>query len=245
MALVKLLEKREISESLFELSFEKPAGFSFKSGQFARLGMTIDSEKIFRAYSIASHPSEDKITFIIRKVEDGRLSPRLCALVEGDEVELDDKAEGNLLPSRIPGGKTLWLMCTGSGVSPFISMLKDPDLWKSWSDVVLVNGCRYVLDGVPATEAVNMDLPGALTVVVAATREEPIEDCHISGRITDLFSSGMLEEHVGKKIDPEDSRVLLCGNPAFIDEMRALLKARGFVSPRFGKPGNLLAETFW
>lgn len=245
MALVKLIGKREISESLFELSFEKPAGYSFQCGQFARLGMTIESEKVFRAYSIASHPSEDKITFIIRKVEEGRLSPRLCSLGLGDVVELDDDAQGNLLPSRIPGGKTLWLMCTGSGVSPFLSMLKDPEVWKSWSDIVLVNGCRCVVDSVPATEAVNMDLPGALTVVVAATREEPIEDNHISGRITDLFSSGMLEEHVGKKISPEESRVLLCGNPAFIDDMRALLKARGFASPRFGKPGNLLAETFW
>lgn len=245
MAVVKLLSKRAVSESLFELSFEKPAQYSFKCGQFARLGLTVEAEKVFRAYSIASHPSEDKITFIIRRVEDGLLSPRLCSLNEGDCAELDENAEGNLLPSRIPGGKTLWLMCTGSGVSPYLSMLKDPEIWKSWSDIVLVNGCRYIQDGVPATEAVNMDLPGALTVVVAATREEPIEDCHISGRITDLLASGMLEDHVGKKLDPEDSRVMLCGNPAFIDEMRAILKTRGFTSPRFGKPGNLLAETFW
>ena len=177
----------------------------------------------------------------------GALSPRICALNPGDEVLLDGDAEGALTPSRIPGGDTLWLLATGSGLSPFASIVRSSAVWDAWKDIVLVESVRKIEEAALARELV-LSLPADRRpkLIVTTTREEdPARQGDLTGRIPELLKSGALEKAAGREITPEKSRLMLCGNPDFIADARATLKARGIVSPRFGKPGQLVVENFW
>ena len=246
MQTIILREKRVVAPKLTELTFERPSDWPFEAGQFARLGLAVDGHPVMRAYSLASAPNEDVLRFLVTEVPEGSLSPRLHELEPGAEVLLEGNAEGNLRPARVAGGKTLWLLATGSGLAPFLSIVHDPATWQTWEDVVIVESVRTLEEAAPARELMEETFPGELTVVVATTREEEEERRgDLSGRITQLLTSGELEEHVGKRITPEDARVILCGNPEFIEAARAILKERGLTSPRFGKPGQLLVESFW
>ena len=119
MQTVKLTSRREVAPAVYELLFTRPEGWTFEAGQFARIGLAADGdEPVFRAYSIAGSPKAEGLRFLVKSVEGGALSPRLCALNPGDEVLLDGEAQGNLLPARIPGGDTVWMLATGSGLAP-------------------------------------------------------------------------------------------------------------------------------
>ena len=242
MQTITLLENRSAAPGQHLLTFTRPEGWPFRAGQFARLGLSESgSEPIFRAYSIAGAPDEPVLRFLVKHVEGGALSPRLTSLRKGSEVLLDGDAQGNLLPERIPGGSDLWLFATGSGLAPFLSLLSDRSARSAWSRTVLVIGARTLaetegLKALAQERAAEGDL-----ILTAASRE----DGPLTGRLPALFESGALEAAAGLAISPEASRVLLCGNPDFIKAMRALFKARGMVSPRFGKPGQLLVESLW
>lgn len=160
---------------------------------------------------------------------------------------LDGPAEGSLTPDRIPGGSTLWLLATGSGLSPFASMLRSEAFWAAWKDVVLVLSVRQIEEAVLARELVAaLPLERRPKLIVTTTREtDPARFGDLTGRIPTLIASGALEAAAERQITPEESRVLLCGNPDFIAAARAELKLRGLVSPRFGKPGQLVVENFW
>ena len=130
MQTIKLLSRRKAAPTLFVLEFERPADYSFRAGQFARLGMELEpgAAPVIRGYSIASAPEAPTLEFFITAVKDGKLSPKITALEPGQSVLLDGPAEGSLTPDRIPGGSTLWLLATGSGLSPFASMLRSGSL---------------------------------------------------------------------------------------------------------------------
>ncbi len=249
MQTIKLLEKRAAAPRLFVLRFEKPEGFTFKAGQFARLGLALEgeAEPVMRAYSIASASSAETLDFFVTAVPEGKLSPRLTALEPGKTVLLDGEAQGNLLPERIPGGDTLWLFATGSGLSPFASILRDPAARGAWPEIVLVESVRKAEEAVLARElGGELKDEAKLRVFVSTTREtDPSRQGDFCERIPALLASGELERVVGRPLDPTHARVLLCGNPGFVDAMRAELKTRGIVSPRFGRPGQLVVETFW
>lgn len=252
MQTIKLLSRRQAASKLFALTFERPAGYEFKAGQFARLGLAPENgadgaAPLIRAYSIASAPESETLEFFITSVEGGALSPRICALEPGEEALLDGAAEGALTPSRIPGGETLWLMATGSGLSPFASIVRSACVWESWSDIVLVESVRRGEEAALAREVVaNLPEGRRAQLIVTTTREDdPARAGDLTGRIPQLLASGELERFAGREITAEKSRILLCGNPAFIADTRAGLKARGIVSPRFGKPGQLVVENFW
>lgn len=249
MQSIKLLRSRRVSPTLYALEFERPEGYAFRAGQFARLGLPSadGAEPVIRAYSIASAPEAATLEFFITAVDGGSLSPRLAALEPGAEVLLDGAAEGALTPDRIPGGRTLWLLATGSGLSPFASILRGEDARRSWSDIVLVQSVRRAEDARLAREVVE-SLPADRRpqLVVTVTREPVAPGSGmLAGRIPALIESGELERATGRTISAEESRALLCGNPDFIASTRAVLKTRGMVSPRFGKPGQLVVENFW
>lgn len=251
MQKIKLLARRQASTKLFTLTFERPEGFTFKAGQFARLGLPSTdpavAEPIIRAYSIASAPEADHLEFFITAVEGGALSPRLAALQPGAEVFLDGEAQGALTPERVPGGETLWLMATGSGLSPFASMIRSEAVWQQWQDIVLVESVRTFDEAVLARELVAaMPEDRRPQLLIATTREsDPARQGDLAGRIPALITSNELERVSGRTISAEKSRLLLCGNPGFIADTRAALKERGIVSPRFGRPGQLVVENFW
>ena len=242
MQTVTLTSRREVAPAIFELVFTRPEGWTFEAGQFARIGLPLEGEEpVFRAYSIAGSPEVPGLRFLVKIVEGGMLSPRLCALNPGDEVLLDGCAQGNLLPARIPGGDTLWMLATGSGLAPFMAMTGDDKTLAAWEKLVLVIGARTrsEVDGLAAYAASETKVP--LTILTAASREEGA----LARRIPALIESGALEAKAGRAFTPESARLLLCGNPDFIRDTRALMKARGIVSPRLGKPGQLLVESLW
>ena len=242
MQRLTLLANRPIAEGLFELAFEKPADWSFKAGQFARLGLETDGgDPVFRAYSIASAPEADELRFLVKCVTDGALSPRLTSMKPGEAAILEGPADGNLLPSRVPGGDTLWLMATGSGLAPFLAMTESESAVADWQEVVIVIGARTrnEADGLKALAERRARRP--VTVLTATTRE----DSALTGRLPDLLSAGELEKAAQRPIDADSARVLMCGNPGFTKSLRALLKTRDMVSPRFGKPGQVLVEALW
>ena len=245
MQTITLLETREAAPGQHLLTFTRPDGWAFRAGQFARIGLASTdpaaSDPVFRAYSIASAPTETLLRFLVKRVEGGQLSPRLTALTPGAEVLLDGDAQGNLLPERIPGGTDLWLLATGSGLAPFLSLLADRAARAAWPRTTLVIGARTraETDGLAAL-AREVAAEGD-RILTAASRE----DGELTGRLPALLESGDLEKAAGLTIAPDNTRVLLCGNPDFIKAMRALFKSRGLVSPRFGKPGQLLVESLW
>ena len=245
----KLIDKTELAPRLFLLRFQKPEGYAHKPGQFARLGLEADGgEPIMRAYSIASAPNDPELEFLITCVPGGALSPRLVQLEPGSEILIDDAAEGSLLPSRIPGGRTLWLMATGSGLSPLLAMIRAGEIFEHWERVVLVLGTRTLADASAALQAARAarDAGRNLRLSLCISREkEGLPAEALAMRITEALTSGELERLAGEPFSPESSRVLLCGNPAFVAEARARFKAIGIISPRFGRPGQLVAENFW
>lgn len=243
MQSLTLLSKRTVASGLVELSFTKPDNWPFQAGQFARLGLVLSEgeEPVFRAYSIASAPEADSLRFLIKCVTDGALSPRLTALEEGEKVLLDGPADGNLLPARIPGGSSVWLFATGSGLAPFLAMLESETALAEWSEAVAVIGCRTQAEAEGLKNLLLLRSKKTVKIIAATTRE----DTSLTGRLPELLESGDLEEAAGQTINAQDTRVLLCGNPGFTKDLRALLKARGMVSPRFGKPGQVLVEALW
>ena len=193
MQKIKLISRRLAAPTLHVLQFERPDGFTFKPGQFARLGLPAQSEgadPVIRGYSIASAPENPVLEFFITEVEGGALSPRICALEPGDEVLLDGDAEGALTPSRIPGGDTLWLLATGSGLSPFASIIRSSAVWDAWKDIVLVESVRKIEEAALARELV-LSLPADRRpkLIVTTTREEdPARQGDLTGRIP-IFSN--------------------------------------------------------
>ena len=236
-----ITDRREAAPGHFLLTLERPEGWSFRAGQFARLGLEIGGEPVFRAYSIASAPSDaGTLAFLIKAQPGGALSPRLTALPPGSRVLIDGPAQGSFSPGRIPGGRAIWLFATGPGLAPFLSLLREREALGSWPEIRCVVGAslRSQSDALAALAAeAGAGLPG-FSVISAASREPG----PLSGRLTSLLESGELERAAGRTAAREDDRVMLCGSEGFVAGMRAIFKARGIVSPRLGRPGQLLAE---
>lgn len=241
MQKITLISRREVAPALFELCFTRPEDWVYEAGQFARIGMTLSEGDVFRAYSIASAPQSANLTFLIKSVTDGALSPKLCALTPGDTVMLDGDAQGNLLPARIAGDKDVWMMATGSGLAPFLAMLADPKALASFDRRLLVIGARTRAETDQLAAYAKEKAVVDVEIFTASSREEG----SLTGRLPTLIESGDLEAAAKTTFSPEQSRILLCGNPDFIRATRAIFKAKGIVSPRLGKPGQLLVESLW
>ncbi len=238
-----VLARRELTESLVELTLSRPKTWHFEAGQFARLGVDVAGfdEPQFRAYSVASAPTDDTLLFLVKVIEGGTVSPVLANKQVGETILLEGEAQGNLLVERLPGGDNLWYIATGAGLAPFLSMMRSKRL--SGLDnrtETLVIGARTVKECDALIELSRRIAPDIF--VVGATTREPSS---LTGRLPALLESGELEKAAGRTIEAETTRVLLCGNPDAMKAMRAIFKTRGLVAPRFGKPGQLLVEALW
>ncbi len=232
---------RLVASGVIHLQLVKPEGFAWQTGEFARLGLRVGDEDVFRAYSIASPAGSQTVDFFIANVSDGTLSPRLNALKADDEVLIDTEVGGLLLPPKLEaGGQDLWLFASGTGVAPFMAMTADEAVMASYERVFLVHGVR-TLDETNYVSWLTRKTP-KLTVISCVTREA---GGTLSERIPDALADGSLEKTAGVTIDKAHSRALLCGNPGMVKAVREILKGRGFVTPRLGKPGQMLVENFW
>ncbi len=238
---------------LFSLRVSRDPAFAFQPGQFARLGLPViapagagpDGEPtLWRAYSMVSAPREAELEFYSIVVPEGPFSPRLAQLRPGDALYVDQTAFGFLTLERFPDGDDLWLLATGTGLSAYLSILRDPAARQRFARVVLVHGVRTADELAYRDELQDLGRQCAgFTYLPVATREA------LPGmpqaRLTTLISDGGLENLAGLALDPARSRIMLCGNPDMLSDARKLLGERGFAPGRRGVPGNLAVENYW
>jgi len=244
---------RHWNEHLFSFAVERPPSFRFRSGEFVMIGLPGLAEgdrPVMRAYSIASPSWSDELEFLSIKVADGPLTGRLQALQEGDQLYLARKSTGTLVLDALLPGRRLFLLGTGTGLAPFLSVARDPDAYERFGQIVLVHGTRTASD-LAWREMLTAQLADDPLVsdqallqfhyLPAVTREE----FATRGRITDLIRDGRLfappllgERH----IDPEHDRVMLCGSTPMIRETASLLEEAGLTEGSNAKPGGYVIE---
>ncbi|MBL8251514.1 MAG: ferredoxin--NADP reductase, partial [Candidatus Competibacter sp.] len=247
-----ITEIRTWAFNLFSFKTTRSQSYRFIAGQFARLGVEgDDGEPVWRAYSICSAPYDEFLEFYSIVVPDGAFTSRLSKLRIGDRVLVEKKNYGYLTTDRFECGKDLWLLSTGTGLAPFLSILQEFDTWEQYENIVLVHSVRYrhelaYEEFIRSFQQNELFASYAhkLNYVQVVTRD-PVERSLLNDRITDLLNDGRLEEHVGLSIEPERSRIMICGNPDMVQETRQLLVERGLTVSLRGKPGHLAVENYW
>jgi ferredoxin--NADP+ reductase len=249
-----------IPGKLLSLRVDRDPAFHFQAGQFARIGVTFDESldalpTLWRAYSMVSAPHQPWLEFYSIIVPEGQFSPRLARLQAGDPIYIEKQAYGFLTLDRFSAGDSLWLLATGTGLSAYMSMLRDPATWQAFRCIVLVHGVRTAEEFAYRDEiqrlqqdsgkasADKMRATCKLVYLPIATRE-PIPGMP-QARLPTLIEDGRLEQLAGEKLDPTTARIMLCGNPAMLAEARKQLAQRGFAPGRRGVPGNLAVENYW
>ena len=205
---------------------------------------TREKQRVNRPYSVAS-PHGDRLEFFIVRVDDGELTPHLWKLEPGDDIEVSEKAAGRFTLEKTPDAENLWLVATGTGLAPYVAMLRTDEPWERYRKIVIVHGARHATDLAYTEELREMEKSrgGAFKLVQALTRESA--DGAMQGRIPALIESGDLEKEVGCEMTKEASAVLLCGNPAMLDSMEELLGKRSMVKHRSKAPGQIVLERYW
>lgn len=246
-----LLEVSTLTPSLFTLRTTRDPGFRFRAGQFARLGVTkADGSTVWRAYSMVSAPHDDVLEFFSIVVPGGEFTSELSRLRVGDELLVDRQAFGFLTLDRFVDGRDLWLLATGTGVAPFLSILQDFEAWERFERIFLVYSVREskelaygeLIAGLGRRDYLE-EHAHKLRFIPVVTRETHPGALH--GRITALIESGELERAAGQALEPAHSRLMLCGNPQMIDDTRALLKTRDLQLSLSRRPGQVAVETYW
>jgi ferredoxin--NADP+ reductase len=237
------------NETLFSFRTTRDRGLQFHNGHFLMVGLEVDGRPLTRAYSIASANYEEALEFFSIKVQHGPLTSRLQHLKVGDPVLVSRKPTGTLVIHDLLPGKHLYLLGTGTGLAPFLSIIKDPETYERFEKVILVHGVRQVdelayrdviTEELPSNEFFGEDVRDKLIYYPTVTREP----FHNRGRLTDLIKSGKLFEDMGvDPLDPVHDRVMICGSPTMLNETCALLNARGFkISEHVGAPGDYVIE---
>jgi ferredoxin/flavodoxin---NADP+ reductase len=239
-----VVEKKIWAPGLFTLRLNAPDVLPFEPGQFLQLGKQVDGHHVNRPYSVAS-PHAQELEFYIVLVEDGKLTPVLWKAEPGDSIDISDKAAGSFTLSKAPAGKHLWLISTGTGLAPYIAMLRTQTPWQRFEKIVVVHGVRYMTDlsYVDELKAFETAYPGRFTYLPVVSRESHPHG--LSGRITHCLEQGSLEEKAGERLCPEHSVILLCGNPAMLDELEALLAIRNIQRHKRSQPGQIVVERYW
>ena len=245
----RVLSVHHWNETLFSFKTTRDPGLRFENGQFVMIGLEVEGRPLMRAYSIASPNYEEQLEFFSIKVENGPLTSRLQHLKEGDSIMVSKKPTGTLVLDDLRPGKHLYLLSTGTGLAPFMSVIQDPQTYERFEKVILVHGVRYVSE-VAYEDFITQQLPEN-EYFGDAVREKLIyyptvtrEPFRNQGRLTDLMRSGKLFADIGlPPINPQDDRAMICGSPSMLEETSQVLDSFGLqVSPRMGEPGDYLIE---
>ena len=240
--------KRQWTRSLLSLQVAAP-DVKFVAGQFARLALPAPpghvETMIGRPYSFVNPPHEAPHEFYFIVVAQGPLSPRLAALSPGDAVWLAPRANGFFSVTEVPSSDVLWCLSTGTGIGPFLSMLRTEDPWTSFQRVVLVHAVRFAeeLTYRDVIADIGRTRAGAFTYVPMVSREA--HPAALAGRIPAAIENGRLEARAGIAMSPQNSQAMLCGNPAMVEDTQKLLAARGMRRHRRKEPGHVTVETYW
>lgn len=269
---VTVLSKTTWTPNLFSFTVSRPDSFKFTAGQFVRLGVNPSqlqyyqqqdeassdvsdaalNEDIFRAYSIISSPFDEVLEFFSIVIPDGAFTSQLQHLQVGDELLLNTMPFGFLTLARYqkPLPKDLWLLATGTGLAPFLSMLQDLQTWQDYEHIVLAYSARSIeeLAYVDKIESLQEDFgtlvdnPAKLIFIPIVTRE-PVEGA-LAERLPKLLLDGTLQERAGIALDTDSTHVMLCGNPDMVEDTKETLKSLGLVMNRRGE-GNIAVENYW
>ncbi len=245
----RVLSVHHWNDTLFSFKTTRDPALRFHNGHFVMIGLEIEGKPLMRAYSIASANYEENLEFLSIKVPNGPLTSRLQHLQEGDSVLVSRKPVGTLVVDDLLPGKHLYLFATGTGLAPFMSIIKDPEVYERFEKVILVHGVRWVSElayadfiqnELPANEFFGDMVQGKLVYYPLVTRE-PFRH---SGRITHAIETGKLWQDLGlPALDPAQDRAMLCGSPHMLADVGAMLDARGFkVSGGIGQPGDYVIE---
>jgi ferredoxin/flavodoxin---NADP+ reductase len=244
-----VLSVRHWTDSLFSFTTTRSPSFRFSNGQFTMMGLETDGGRpLVRAYSMASPNYEDTLEFFSIKVPDGPLTSRLQHIKQSDRILVSKKPTGTLVVDNLLPGRILYLLSTGTGLAPFMSIIRDPETYERYEKIVLVHGCRQVAE-LAYGERITADLPrdeligeyvrDKLVYYPTVTREP----FHNRGRVTDLITSGQLFRDVGlPSLDAAQDRAMLCGSPQMLKDMRAVLDERGFIEGSVSEPGTFVVE---
>ena len=243
---------RHWNDRLFSFAVERPASFRFRSGEFVMIGLPgVDSPKpVMRAYSIASPAWSDELEFLSIKVDDGPLTGRLQTIRADDQLYLGRKPTGTLVTDALLGGRRLWLLGTGTGLAPFLSLARDPDVYERFGQVTVVHGVRQRSD-LAWHDLLTAQLAGDPLVADQALLQMNYlptvtrEPFHTAGRITDLIAEGRLFAPPisgPRGFDAELDRVMLCGSTAMIREVAGLLERAGLSEGSNANPGHFVIE---
>jgi ferredoxin--NADP+ reductase len=244
----KVLSVRHWTDTLFSFTSTRNSGFRFQNGQFAMIGLEVDGRPLLRAYSMASANHEEALEFFSIKVADGPLTSRLQQIKEGDTILVGRKATGTLIADNLFPGKRLLLLSTGTGLAPFASLIKDPDVYDRFETIVLVHGCRQVSELAYGEELVaklrDDELFGPLLaeklLYYPTVTREPFRN---RGRITDLITSEQLFNDIGlPPLNIDTDRIMMCGSPGLLEELRQTFEARDFIEGSHSEPGHFVIE---
>jgi len=244
----KVIDVHHWSDTLFTIKTTRDRSLRFRNGEFAMMGMEVDGRPLMRAYSMASSQYEDHLEFYSIKVQHGDLTSRLQHIKEGDHLLVSKKPTGTLLWDRLKPGKHLYLLSTGTGLAPFLSIIKDPEVYENFEKVILVHGCRYINEltyqrlithELMDNEYFGNSVKEKLIYYPAVTRE-PFKNY---GRITSLLGTGKLIEDIGTPaLNVEDDRFMLCGSPSMLKSLTEILIDLGFSETRRNDLGEYVIE---
>ncbi|ASK26718.1 ferredoxin--NADP reductase [Neisseria chenwenguii] len=244
----KVLWVKHYTPKLMTFAITRPEAYRFSAGQFSRLGFRDGEGFIWRAYSVVSAEYADTLEYFTVLIESGPMSAKLAAMQAGDTILLDKTATGFLLPERFPDGRDLVMLCTGSGIAPFLSILEQPEIWQRFEHLVLVHSVSY------AGELIFNERLAALQshpligeffskfrFIPVTTREETAGALGLK-RIPALLSDGTLEAASGLEFDQENTRFMVCGNPEMVKDTFQALLDLGFAMHRNRIPGQIMME---
>ncbi len=236
------------NDTLFSFTTTRDPGLRFKTGQFVMIGLMLNGKPLMRAYSIVSAHYEEHLEFYSIKVQNGPLTSRLQHLKVGDTLMVSRKPTGSLIMDNLKPGKRLYLLSTGTGLAPFMSVIRDPEFYDAYEKIILTHGVRivselgyhdYISQDLPQNEYFGEQVREKLIYYPTVTREP----FHHQGRLTDLMRSGELYQELGlPDLNPAEDRVMICGSPAMLKDLVSILEEKGFVEGTSNSPGDYVIE---
>ena len=240
----RVIENRHWTDALFSLRVEG-APLAFEAGQFVRIALDLGGERVARPFSFVNPPQDTAHEFYGIVVPQGPLSPRLAELKAGERLYVARNPAGFLVLSEIPDAETLWLVSTGTGIAPFLSILRTEAVWKRFGSVVLVHAVRYAKELIyrDLVEDIFLKNPKQFHSVTFVSREAAPGS--LAGRVPAAIRDGRLAKAAGLALAPETSHVMLCGNPDMLKDATTALAELGMRKHRRRAPGQVTAESFW